>query len=55
MDLGYYFNNNVLRDTLKLVDIVIEFSSSDAFKSTEIIKLSNKLLEQVLRKENNMD
>ena len=46
-----YFNNDVLRNTLKIEGISIDYSPSSASKSIGIIKLSNKLLKQVLRKE----
>jgi hypothetical protein len=42
----------MLRNFLKFYDIVINYNSSDAFKSTDMMKMSNRLLEKMLRKAN---
>ncbi len=49
-DRGQHFDNEMLRDFLKSLDIVIDYSPSDAFKSTSMMEMSNRLLEEVLRK-----
>ena len=55
VDSGHHFNNDVLRDTLKIEGIAVDFSPSGASKSTGMVELSNKLLEQVLRKGDEKD
>ena len=45
-----HFNNSILRDFFHGENTVIEYSSSNSFKFTDMIKLSNKLFEKMLRK-----
>jgi hypothetical protein len=46
----------MLRDFLKSYEIVIDYSSSDAFKSTDMMKMFSRLFEEMLRKtESNAD
>jgi hypothetical protein len=49
-DRDQHFDNEMLRDFLKTHDIVIDYSSSDAFKSTDMMKMFNRLLEEIFRK-----
>jgi UDP-N-acetylglucosamine 2-epimerase len=49
-DRDQHFDNEMLREFLKSYDIVIDYSSSDAFKSTDMMKMFNRLLEEILKK-----
>ncbi len=49
-DRDQHFDNDVLRDFLKTHDIVIDYSFFDAFKSTNMMKMFNRFLEEVLKK-----
>jgi hypothetical protein len=49
-DRDQHFDNDVFRDFLKSYDIVIDYSFFDASKSTDMMKMSNRLLEKILRK-----
>jgi hypothetical protein len=51
-DPDQHFDNEILREFLKSQDIVIDYSSLDAFNSTDLIEMSNILFEEVLRKRN---
>ncbi len=51
-DRDQHFDNELLWDFLKSLDIVIDYSLSDAFKSTDMMKMFNRLLEEVLWKVN---
>ncbi len=45
-----HFNNFMIRDFLNFEDVFISYSSSDFSKSTDMMKIFNKLLKNVLRK-----
>jgi hypothetical protein len=47
-----HFNAQEIRDFLRIERISIDHNSSDAFKSTNMIEVENKLLELILRKQN---
>ena len=49
-DHDQHFDNEKLRKFLKLEDIKIIYNSSKASKSTDMIKMKNKLLQNVMRK-----
>jgi hypothetical protein len=49
-DRGQHFDNEVLRDFLRSYGIAIDYSPSGASKSTGMVEMSNRLLEEVLRK-----
>ncbi len=51
-DREQHFDNEMLREHLRFYDIVIDYSSFDAFKSTDMIEMFNRLLEEILRKAN---
>lgn len=51
LDQGQHFLNNELKEFLRSQGIAVNYSSSDAFKSTGMIKVSNKILEEILRKQ----
>ncbi len=50
-DPGQHFDNDEFRDFLRLEGIDIAYSPSGASKSTGMVEMSNKLLEEVLRKD----
>ena len=50
-DRGQHFFNDELRAFLRLEGVAIEFSPSGASKSTGMVEASNRVLEQVLRKQ----
>ncbi len=47
----HYFNNNKLREFLVREGISIKYSPSRLSKSTGIVKASNRILEEVLRRQ----
>jgi hypothetical protein len=49
-DRDQHFDNDVFRDFLKSYDIVIDYNFFDAFKITDMMKMSNRLLEKIFRK-----
>ena len=49
-DRGHHFFNDVLKDFLKLEGVNITYSPSGASKSTGMVEVSNRLVEDVLRK-----
>jgi UDP-N-acetylglucosamine 2-epimerase len=49
-DRDQHFDNEMLRDFLKDYDIVIDYSSFETFKSTDMMKMFNRFLEKMLRK-----
>ena len=49
-DHDQHFDNEELREFLKLEDIKITYSPSGASKSTDMIEVKNKLLQNVMRK-----
>ena len=49
-DRGQHFYNDVLKNFLRSHDVTIDFSSSSVSKSTDMIEVFNKLVENVLRK-----
>ncbi len=51
-DRGQHFDNSKMRSFLKDLGISITYSPSGASKSTGMIEISNRLLEDVLRKQN---
>ncbi len=51
-DRGQHFDNSKMRSFLKDLGISITYSPSGASKSTGMIEISNILLEDVLRKQN---
>lgn len=55
LDRGQHFYNDVLVGFLRSEEIAADFSSSGASKSTDIIEVYNKLLEEVLRKDLHID
>ena len=50
-DLGTHFNNDAVRNFFKQEETTITYSPSGASKSTGMVEVCNKLLEQVLRKD----
>lgn len=50
-DSGQHFDNEELREFLRQEGVAISYSPSGASMSTGMVEASNKLLEQVLRKE----
>ena len=50
-DSGQHFDNLELREFLKLEGVSIDYSPSGSSKSTGMVEVSNKLLEEVLRKD----
>lgn len=50
-DFSYYFFNKELREYLRGEEVVIDYRSFEAFKSIKIIKVYNRLLEDVLWKD----
>lgn len=52
IDRGTHFDVEKIRTFLKFHEININYSSFFSFKNTEMMKISNKFLEQVLRKQN---
>lgn len=55
VDPGQHFNNDELREFLAREGVAIEYSPSGSSKSTGMVEVHNKLLEQVLRKDNDRE
>lgn len=51
-DKGQHFDNTELRDFLKIKKIAINYSPSESSKSIEMTEVFNKILKDVLRKDN---
>ena len=51
LDPGQHFDNDELREFLRLHGVSIDYSPSGSSKSTGMVEVSNKLLEGVLRKD----
>jgi hypothetical protein len=49
------FKNFKIKSFLDALRISLDFSSSDAFQSTEMIEVKNKLLKNILRKSQTVD
>ncbi len=49
-DWRQHFNNFMIKDFLNFENVFISYSSSDFLKSIDMMKIFNKLLENVLRK-----
>ena len=50
IDLNQHFDNDVFKIFLFDKNITMKFNSSSSFKNIDIIKLFNKLVESILRK-----
>ena len=55
VDPGQHFDNKELRGFLRQEGIAIDYSQSGSSKSTGMVEVHNKLLKQVLRKEDDPD
>ena len=49
-DREQHFNNMKIREFLRREDIIIIYNSFDSFKSIDMIKVSNRLLEDIMRR-----
>ena len=55
VDPGKYFDDEDPRNLLKQERVVMDYSPSGSSKSTNMVEIQNKLLEQVLRKDDGPD